>query len=213
MRLPLCFALLLSTPAFAAPAFADCVTKDDLARGVAFKRQDGRAGLIKAKGKTFEINYAVGSKTAWLDERDAVMGIYETAWAYTPTDDHYVGGGPGGLYAYKFVKKPPVPAEGTAWQSKIKVTETQDNGTEFGPEVSKTSIAVVYSFQPIKEAQLSGCPYRIMPVEATFTGENTHLTQRWIYFPDLGFGLETRVTVHNSGDDRKLGLTALTPAK
>lgn len=208
MRLTLCFALLLSSP-----AFADCVTKDDLAVGVAFKRQDGRAGLIKAKGKTFEINYAVESKTAWQDERDALMGIYETGWAYTPTDEYYVGGSPGGLYSYKFAKKPPVPAEDATWQSKVKVTETQDNGTEYGPEESHFNLTVVYSYQTIKEAKLSGCTYRIMPVEATFTGENTHLTQRWIYFPDLGFGLETRVTMHNAGEDRKLGLTALTPAK
>jgi hypothetical protein len=27
----------------------------------------------------------------------------------------------------------------------------------------------------------------------------------------MGFGLETRVTDHQGGEDRKLGLTALTP--
>ena len=210
MRLTLCLIAALTATS---PALADCVTKDDLARGVAFKRQDGRAGLIKAKGKGFEIDYALGSKTAWQDQRSAIMGIYETALAVTPTDEYYVGGGPGGLYGYKFVKKPPVPTEGASWKSVVKVTDTQDNGTENGPEISKYSVDVVYSFQAVKEAKLSGCSYRIMPVEATFTGENTHLTQRYIYFPDLGFGLETRVTVHNSGEDRKLGLTALTPAK
>jgi hypothetical protein len=207
MRLTALFALMLT----ATPALADCVTKDDLAKGVSFKRQDGRLGVVKSEGKSLAINYAANSQTAWQDERNSLMGIYDTTWAWTPTDEYYVGGGPGGGYSFKFSGKPPVPEAGSSWKSTISVTETQDNGTENGPEEFTYKLKVTYSYQDTKEAKLSGCTYTIQPVEATFTGKNTHLTRRWIYFPDLGFGLETRVTDHQGGDDRKLGLTALTP--
>ena len=207
MRLTALFALSL----MASPALADCVTKDDLAVGVAFKRQDGRKGEIVSTGKGFAIKYAADSKTAWQDDRDSLMGIYDTTWSWTPTDEYYVGGGPGGYYSFKFSGKPPVPEAGGSWKTNVSVMETQDNGTENGPETFRYTLKVTYSFQDTKEAKLSGCTYTIQPVEATFTGKNTHLTRRWIYFPDLGFGLETRVTDHQGGEDRKLGLTALTP--
>ena len=82
---------------------------DDLAVGVAFKRQDGRKGEIVSTGKGFAIKYAADSKTAWQDDRDSLMGIYDTTWSWTPTDEYYVGGGPGGYYSFKFSGKPPVP--------------------------------------------------------------------------------------------------------
>lgn len=207
MRLTAILALCLAAP----PALADCVTPDSLPRGVSFKRQDGHKGTIHFDSKDFAINYAADSKTAWEDERDSHLGIYDTAWTWTPTDEYVVGGGPGGYYSFKFSGKPPVPEVGQTWKSTISVAETQDNGTESGPETYSYKLKVTYSFQDTREAKLSGCTYTIQPVEATFTGKNTHLTRRWIYFPDLGFGLETRVTDHQGGDDRKLGLTALTP--
>ena len=201
-------ALLLSLPTLAA---ADCVTPEDLSTGIAFTRQDGRGGLAKADGKTIVVDYAVKSQTAWHDWRRTTLGLYELAWGWTPTDEYYVGGGPGGSYDYKFSGKPPVPTPGKTWSTTVRVTETQDNGTEFGPEKTRYSYDVTYSFQATKEVKLSGCPYTVLPVEATFTGPQGHYSRRWIYFPDLGFGLETRQIDHASGEDRKLGLTAMTP--
>lgn len=207
MRLTLCFALLLSSP-----ALADCVTKDDLAVGVTFKRQDGRAGeIVSTGGKGYDIKYATEKTSEWQDDRDALMGIYESSWSWYPSDEMIVGSGPGGYYTFKIAGKPPVPEPGTSWKTTVKITDSQDNGSENGAQVTKHSVKAVYSFQPTKEAKLSGCTYTILPVEATFIGEDTHKTRRYIYFPDLGFGLETRFTDHSSGEDRKLGLTAMTP--
>ena len=192
-------------------AQARCVTAADLASGIAFTRQDGHTGLIKGDGDAVAIDYAANSKTAWTDQRSALMGIYETGWTWVPTDDYYVGGGPGGGYRFKLGGTPPLPAAGTTWTTRIKVQEAHDDGTESGGSVQRYTLKASYSYQPVKDATLSGCSYKIMPVEATFTGSNTDLTRRWIYFPDLGFGLETRVTNHLTGEERKLGLTALTP--
>lgn len=206
------FALLcLARAALPTFAAARCVTADDLVPGVTFKRQDGRSGLAKADGKTIEVDYAANSQTAWHDWRRTTLGIYDLAWGWTPTDEYYVGGGPGGSYTYKFAGKPPVPEARTSWKTTVSVVESQDIGIESGPIKTRYSFDVTYSFQDTKEANLSGCTYTILPVEATFTGKKGHYSRRWIYFPDLGFGLETRQTDHQTGEDRKLGLTALTP--
>lgn len=190
---------------------ARCVTADDLATGIAFKRQDGRTGLATAEGKKVKIDYATNPQGAWQDLRITDRGIYEASWGWTPTEEYYVGGGPGGAYQYSIQGKPPEPAAGKSWETTIRVKESHYDGTESGGDVLRYSVKALYSYQPVKEAKLSGCTYRIQPVEATFTGKGVHQTRRWIYFPDLGFGLETRFTDHGTGEDRKLGLTALTP--
>lgn len=205
------FLLTLTLATLPGLASARCVKPEDLATGIAFKRQDGRTGLATASGKEVSIDYATNAKGAWTDRRKALRGIYETEWNSTPTEDYYVGGGPGGLFTYRLAGKPPVPKAGATWATRIKVTLSVDNGTEHGPEVTRSAVEATYSFQPVSEAKLSGCTYRIQPVEAVFLGKDSHATHRWIYFPDLGFGLETRVTDHRTGEDRKLGLTALKP--
>lgn len=193
------------------PAHAECVTADSLTKGVSFKREDGHTGVIRAAGKTFEIDYASNSNGIWRDKRLSRMGIYDTEWQSTPTNENYVGGGPGGDFSYKFRGKPPLPKADTLWSTTVSERKSQEVGLQSGPEVSRTSYKVTYSFLPSKTAKLSGCSYTVQPVEATFTNKNTDLTRRFIYFPDLGFGLETQVTDRKGNASRSLGLTALTP--
>jgi len=200
-------ALLLCLPTLAG---ADCVTPDDLATGIAFKRQDGRTGLAKSDGTGVTIDYATSQTSDWTDLRKTDRGIYEKTWAYMPSDAMFVGPGPGGGYAYSLQGKPPDPTAGTIWKTRVKVSASNDDGTESGGKTARYSLQATYSYQAVKEAKLSGCTYRVQPVEATFTSPGHHETRRWIYFPDLGFGLETRFTDHTTGEDRKLGLTALT---
>ncbi len=64
-------------------------------------------------------------------------------------------------------------------------------------------MAARFTYLAAGRGKLSGCTYRILPVEAAITGKDATQTRRWPYFPDLGFGLET---VH---DGVKNGLTAL----
>ncbi len=207
--LSLSLSLALFVSALPGLAAARCVTAEDLATGITFKRQDGRGGLVSGTPQSVKIDYAAPAKGSWTDKRTAQRGIYETAQDYFPSDVPYVGGGPGGDFTYSLSGKPPVPTAGKTWKTRVKVTMTKDYGTEAGPQKTYGALDAVYSFQPITEAKLSGCTYRIQPVEATFTNAINHYTQRWIYFPDLGFGLETRVTDHKAGTDTKLGLTAL----
>jgi hypothetical protein len=61
----------------------------------------------------------------------------------------------------------------------------------------------IYRCFELREVTLSGCIHR---VEAVFNGENGGYSQRWVYFPTPGLGLETR------RNDVSNGLVALGPA-
>jgi hypothetical protein len=197
------------------PALAECVTPASLANGVSFTRQDGRQGLIRTEGKDFAIDYATNSKTAWTDRRRAKLGIFETEWLWTPTDDYYFDDGPGGSYSYRFATKPPKPKAGTTWDTTV--SERGESAIRFklGPVMisqrDRTSYTVNYRFMAETTAKLSGCSYRVQTVEAVFRNKTTDLTRRWVYFPDLGFGLETQVVDRNGDASRDLGLISLTP--
>ena len=199
----------------ALPAQADCVTPSSLAHGVSFTREDGRAGLIRSEGKRFAIDYAVNSNTAWQDKRQSWLGIYDAEWVSVPTDSYQAEGGPGGTYSYRFATQPPMPAPGTTWDTTV--TQRGDQAVRFklGPvaisQRDRTSYSVNYRFMAETAAKISGCSYRVLPVEAVFKNKTTDLTRRWIYFPDLGFGLETQVTDRLGTTSRALGLTSLTP--
>jgi hypothetical protein len=60
-------------------------------------------------------------------------------------------------------------------------------------------------FEP-REVTLSGCRFAALTVEADWTDGGDTIRQRWVYFPELGLGLETR------RNGKANGLVALGPA-
>jgi hypothetical protein len=204
-------ALLLTT----VPACADCVSKATLTDGVGFTREDGRQGLIRTEGKRFAIDYAVNSSTAWQDKRQSWLGIYDAEWVSVPTDTYQAEGGPGGTYSYRFASQPPMPQAGTTWDTTVTERGAQAVRFKLGPvaisQRDRTSYSVNYRFMAEAAVKISGCTYRAMPVEAVFKNQTTDLTRSWIYFPDLGFGLETQVVDRKGSASRRLGLTSMTP--
>lgn len=198
--------LLLLISVFALPAAADCVTPENLAKGVTFKRQDGHVGYVQPAGHgMLQVDYVI-DRNGWYDRRTTSFGIYETQFASWLSDAVLVGGKPP-EYAWSFADTPPEPTPGKSWTVAIRQIETQVGyGTEMVEMVDKRGSDLSASFQylAVTEAKLSGCTYRILPVEARFTGKTGTQTRRWIYFPDLGFGLETK------RDGVQNGLIALT---
>jgi hypothetical protein len=101
-----------------------------------------------------------------------------------------------------FSPQPSEPQPDKSWSSKVHQIETSVGfGTEMIRLVNRiqSDFIAKYTFLTMAEAELSGCTYRILPVEATFTGNGGSHSQRWIYFPDLGFGLETVVAGAKNG--------------
>lgn len=198
--------LLLLASLLAAPAHGRCVTADDLATGISFTRQDGHKGHIQTRGGTVQVEY-ITDRTHWYDSRTTRFGIYETRFTDYLSDAQLVGSQPP-VTEWEFSPQPSAPKPCKSWSSRIRqVIIDVGFGTEMKRMVSRrpSDVAARYTFLARGEGTLPGCTYQTLPVEATFTAAGKTFTRRWICFPDLGFGLETK------RDGVQNGLTALTP--
>lgn len=186
-------ALLLPAFLVLAPlsALAACLGKTSIDNGVVFTRADGRHGhAIRQAGGIF-IDYDTGPGP-WTDTRQTRLGIYEMSLSLYPQDDpDAVGGGPADT-TRTFRGKLPEPVVGGVWSGNVKEKGWQNNSSQTGGYAFENRYVANFAFLPEISGKLSGCTYRAIPVEAQFTATTGSFTQRWLYFPDLGFGLETK---------------------
>lgn len=188
----------------AVPVGARCLGPGDLARGIAFDRDGGFPGRVVARDGGVFVDYAHGQPST--DARQTLLGIYELS-TLTALGADFVGAGAVAVES-RFQDNPPEPVAGQTWQSWVRLRIRGDGTT--GPESGKFHVVrrqVRYSFLAERDVMLSGCRYRAIPVEAVFRRRDDELRQRWIYFPDLGFGLETIPLGRGVAE----GLTALRP--
>lgn len=194
--------LIAGLALFPLAAAAECLNADSIGKGVVFKRDDGRSGRAVAKDGGIFIDYSTNPGT-FTDERQTLFGIYELTTTEYASDEQLIGDGDT-VQTWKFRGKPPQPEAGGAWRSKISAYTISYNSSEVGYQDWKGRLEVAFAFLPAKTVRISGCQYTVIPVEATFTDDDHGFTRRWLYFRDLGFGLETK-----RNDDGN-GLTALT---
>jgi hypothetical protein len=185
---------------------ARCVAAGDLANGVIFAREGAFAGRIEARDGGVFIDYNTSAKGAG-DQRQTLFGIYEEQTDTTPPP------GDVGTYGQTDVQgfrgAPPEPVAGADWETRIK--RRSDGGGAVvpdAPDPEVTRFKARYAFLPEMAVQISGCPYRVIPVEAVFDRPEGAKGQRWLYFADLGFGIETIPL----GRQVRQGIAVLKPA-
>jgi hypothetical protein len=162
---------------------ARCVTADDLVTGVTFKRENGRSGLVTREGKEIVIDYSTMSNFHY-NELPTVGGGYP-------------------FYEWKFASRPTEPRPGKSWRAEVTERREEDIGTERMPPPDISQRTQRYVAEALREVTLSGCTYSAFTVNLTIGSGKSAGTRRYIYFPDLGFGLETRV------GNTRIGLTAM----
>ncbi|MCX7288953.1 MAG: hypothetical protein NTW20_15775 [Rhodobacterales bacterium] len=194
----------LAAPALIRPALAACKPLD-LGKGIAFGRQDGSRGIATRKGDVVVIDY-VTNRGAWTDYRVVKNGVFETSRTVEESEEPMVGAS-APTYTWTYSPKIIMPEDGATWSGRIKelveVTISDENATVQRQRYRWQ--AIYRCFEP-REVTLSGCTHAALTVEAAFSGEVGGYSQRWVYFPDLGLGLETRRNGVSNG------LTAMTPA-
>jgi hypothetical protein len=236
MRLSFAFCLCAS-PVFAQDA---CVTADMLkAGGIAVTVKGGSVQTYRAKGRDVVASVPVVSGgDGFVADLVLARGLHvisdhrteHEAAADVPEGAVLVGGNDGGTmtttYRYGSLPKP-----GADWAGKVSVIRDQD-GPSIGPQPTiKGKVAATVAFLPEQTVTISGCDYRIQPVETVMTvtadsrftvgGEvdegiagapdQVLLTRRQIWFPDLGFAVITRERGMESGwsDDWGQGIIGL----
>lgn len=188
--------------AFAAGPAAACVTPQDLVAGISFARKDGHSGTIRQAGGDLLIDYAAEDGVR-VDTRRTRLGIYELQSDLLPIDEIEPGTNVTGT-ARKFRGDLAMPVAGGTTELSIRETRTDYAPGPDGSQKTRLRLNVTYRFLETAVTEIGGCRYTVLPVEAEFSGDY-HQKQRWIYFPDLGFGLET------GRDGSKNGLTRLIP--
>lgn len=172
-------------------ASADCLTAPSIVQGVSFTRSDGRQGFAQRQGDDVVIDYATGTGP-WQDQRRTWLGFYEVQTdQYFQDDPDAVGGGTKHV-TQAFNGQMPAPAAGANWSMTMEYHEVQDNSSEVGHIDYDARYQVAFHALAEIGGTISGCPYRAIPVEATFRGPDDSFTRRWLYFTDLGFALETK---------------------
>jgi hypothetical protein len=194
----------LAAPVLVRPALAACQPAN-LDKGVAFRRKDGSTGLARREADAVRIDY-VTNRGAWTDIRRVKNGVFEISRTVEESEEPMVGAS-APTFTWTYSPKIITPADGATWSGRVKelveVTISDENATV---ERQRTRWQAIYRcFEP-REVTLSGCTYQALTVEAVFSGERGGYSQRWVYFPALGLGLETR------RDGQSNGLVAMEPA-
>jgi hypothetical protein len=210
MRLALHITALTACLSAALPVAAGCVTSDTLAKGVAFTRADGVGGLAIQDGTKVWIEYRFSAPKGNRDERVGRFGIYETETISEGIrrNGTVIEGRARHETSIRFARPGSEPVPGETFKSTFRAKTRSCIASEC-VEIWRTWGSATYRFMQSETVRISDCAYKVIPVEATFFGTVPIYTQRWLYFPDLGFGLETRVTDHLNGTNVKLGLTSI----
>jgi hypothetical protein len=194
----------LAAPALVRPAAAAC-RPADLAKGIAFRRNDGSTGVASAEGDVVRIDY-VTNRGAWTDIRRVKNGVFEVSRTVEESEEPMVGAS-APSFSWSFSPKIIVPSDGATWSGRVKetveVTISDENATV---DRRRARWDAIYRCFDPREVTLSGCTYQALTVEAVFSGKGGGYSQRWIYFPELGLGIETR------RDGASNGLVAMGPA-
>jgi hypothetical protein len=182
---------------------AACLTASSVDQGVVFNRKDNRGGTVIRRDGRIHIDYSTRSGT-WTDERETLFGVFELTQTFYWSDEQLIGDGDT-VITQKFRGKLPEPTAGKGWSGTVQSHDISYNSSEIGYQESNDRMKATFVFLPENNVELSGCTYRVIPVEAAFAYERGGFNRRWLYFPDLGFGLETKQG--NTGN----GLTVLKP--
>lgn len=190
--LPSLFCAALVTTFLATPMAlaAECLTAESIDLGVQFLRSDGHSGTAVRRDGKILIDYAAEDGVR-IDARQTELGIYEIAMTQLFIDEPSMGAGTE-MFAQRFAGKLAEPVVGGGWQGKVKVKFDADNPSVEGSLAQDWVWQADFSFLPEITGKLSGCSYRAIPVEVRFNTAERTFDQRFLYFPDLGFGLETK---------------------
>ena len=181
-------------------------------------REAGGAVFTHADGTQTEIVYRDGNeRLAMHDYRPhGSRGFWRAGpWGIYETTGFKVSAGVDGLGIIRqsdlwtFSETPPAPKPGLEWSGTV--VQKREIDTHAAPEIRKERSKLSVRFKvldPIK-GKIGGCTYDLWPVEAVFTGKESQISRRWLYFPDYDFAVMTRERDHFAGTLYESGLKAV----
>lgn len=199
------------------PALADCLTAADLKSGIDVTVKDRSVQTFRQKaGEVLARVPVVAGVNGFVADQRLKGGLFvvedRRTYHEAGSDDPnvvIVGGNDGGTRDDRFAwsPAPKLPEPGQSARYSLRLTRDED-GPSIGPQPQlKAKVTAEVVVQAEKTVKISGCSYRIWPVETALVAApgdfgddgGTVLTRRQIWFPDLGFAVTTKETGNGTG--------------
>lgn len=171
-------ALLLG---LAAPARAECVNYLSFAKGVTVKLADGSVWAARRQAhETIRLDQT-NDKGNYAKYVEATYGVYQT---------ESTRNGSATVSEYFYARAVPEPAAGLDWTSNVRATTTQIGGGRADGWREKVRVTV----GALTRIKIGDCRYAALGVDMGHIGGPYPTVQHFTYFPDLRFGIQTRIT-------------------
>lgn len=178
------------------PAFGDCLTAADLIRGVRVKLEDGSVWSVRRQAHDVIRIDQTNAKAGYARYVEGPYGVY-------PTES--TRNGQGVISEYSYARTPPKPGAGMDWTSNVRAGSTEIAGAAKPLRREKVHVTAGAA-EPVR---IGRCTYHVLEIDMGHLGGPHPTVQHFTYFPDLGFGIQTRITY--PGDTvRKAAVLALT---
>lgn len=200
-------ALVLGLLPLAAPA-ADlgCLTPELLAKGIAVQIPKGPPFIVTVDRSGATLDWQLSQMHMVSHFGKGGVTIVEEDGTFNGTVPDGIVGGPGGTVTHDTFRygAQPKARPGTGWTGRIAYSHDFDSYSTGPQPTLRAKLDGRYEFQAEKVVKISGCDYRIIPVEVLLTvldpedGEvYTVQKRRLIHFPDHGFSVVTRAGPDN----------------
>ena len=167
--------------AMVTPAFADCVSFRSFAKGVEVRLEDGSVWLARRDAHEvirLDQTNAAGPYAKYVQ---GPYGVY-------PTESTRNGVATVSEFAYARV--PPQPFAGMDWTSNATASNTSINMATADTRREKVHVTA----GAVQVVKIGKCSYQVLGVDMGHLNGPNPTVQHFVYFPDLRFGIQTKIS-------------------
>lgn len=197
------FALL---PLVAPAADLGCLTPEMLAKGIAVKVPEGPPFTLMVDGSGATLTWQLSQMRMVSQFGRGGVAIVVEDGTFNGTVPDGIVGGPAGTVTHDTFRYsyPPRARPGAGWEGRVGYRHDFDSASTGPQPTLEAKLDASYSFQAEKVVKISGCDYRIIPVEMQLSATDpedgavyTVQKRRLIHFPDQGFSVVTKAGPDN----------------
>jgi hypothetical protein len=179
-----------------APAWAGCPDYLSFAKGVTVKLEDG--SVLSVRRDAHEVIRADQTNATDHFARYVIgpYGVY-------PTES--TRNGHGAISEYSYARTPPEPVAGMDWTSNVRAVTTLIGAAPEPQRREKVHVTV----GDVQRVTIGRCAYQALEIDMGHLGGPNPTVQHFTYFPDLRFGIQTRIT-YPKDTVKKAAVLALT---
>ena len=163
------------------PAFADCVDYLSLTRGIAVKLEDGSVWRVRRTAHQVIRLEQTNAEGAYARYVVGPYGVY-------PTES--TRNGHGTISEYTYIRAPGEPVAAMNWTSNVKAVSTPIGAAAEPMRREKVRV----TSGAVGTMTISDCAYKVLEIDMGHLDGPNPTVQHFTYFPDLRFGIQTRIT-------------------